>query len=129
MTLKATVAQAIDEIKHRFEGHNVTWVEDGDGGAKVTVHDLALGTLYNQESTWLAAHIVYSYPDADVYPHFVRQDLSRVDDRPLGDGTSMQTWEGQPAIQLSRRSNHLDPEIDRADLKFLKVIDWLRTHP
>src|SRR5438132_674792 len=106
MMLKATVARAIDEIKRRFDGHSVTWVEDGDGGAKVTVHDLAVGKLYNQESTWLAAHIVYSYPDADVYPHFVRPDLSRVDGRPLGEGTSVQAWEGHPAIQLSRRSNH-----------------------
>jgi len=129
VTLKATVAQAIEEIRARFEGHEVRVREDGEGGAIVTVDDLALGPLYAQATTWLSARIVCTYPYADVYPHYVRPDLTRVDGRALGTGTSVGTWENAPAIQLSRRSNQLDAAVDRADLKYLKVIEWLRTGP
>ena len=129
MALKETVAEAITQIRERFDGHEVHVREDSEGGAFVTVDELEVGQLYTQKATWLGARIVCTYPYADVYPHFCRGDLSRVDGRGLGDGTSAATWEEKAAIQLSRRSNHLDPELDRADLKFLKVLEWLRTHP
>ena len=129
MALKAAVATAIDEIRIRFEGHEVHVREDGEGGAVVTVDDLALGPHYTQATTWLSARIACTYPYADVYPLFVRPDLTRVDGRALGTGTSAGTWEEAPAIQLSRRSNQLDPAVDRADLKYLKVLEWLRAGP
>lgn len=129
MALKESVERAIEGIRERFAGHEVHVREDGEGGAFVTVDELELGDLYTQKTTWLGARIVHTYPYADVYPHFCRGDLSRKDGRPLGDGTSTASWEGTAAIQLSRRSNHLEPEVDRADLKWLKVLDWLRRHP
>src|SRR2546430_13705206 len=107
MALKETVAQAVDEVGERFAGHEVHVREDGEGGAFVTVDELELGGVYAQRTTWLGARILHTYPYSDVYPHYCRGDLSRVDGRPLGDGTSTAQWEGKPAIQLSRRSNHL----------------------
>lgn len=129
MALKEAVTQAISEIRKRFDGHEVEVAEDGEGGAYVTVKDLEVGPLYVQRTTWLGAQIVCTYPYADVYPHFCRGDLTRVDRRELGEGTSRTTWRERSAVQLSRRSNQLNAEIDRADLKFLKVLEWLRTHP
>jgi hypothetical protein len=129
VVLKEAVAQAIAEVRERFPGHQVHVREDGEGGAVVTVDELDLGGQYVQKTTWLSARIVYTYPHADVYPLYCRGDLARVDGRGLGDGTSAYpSWEGKPAVQLSRRSNQLDPDIDRADLKFLKVLEWLRSH-
>ena len=60
--------------------------------------------------TWVGFCISYQYPHADIYPLFVRADLTRVDGGSHGEGISLQTFEGQPALQLSRRSNRLNPE-------------------
>ena len=57
--------------------------------------------------------------------HFVRPDLARVDGQVLGEATSAGSFEDRPAIQLSRRSNHLDPATDTAALKLAKVLAWL----
>src|SRR5947207_1536607 len=100
MALKEAVGEAIAQIRERFDGHDVHVREDGDGGAFVTVDDLALGDLYTQQATWLGARIVCTYPYADVYPLYCRGDLTRRDGRGLGDGTSTATWEEKPAIQL-----------------------------
>jgi len=46
----------------------------------------------------------------------VRGDFSRVDNRVLGVGMSQnQSFEGRPAVQISRRSTHLDPRRRRTD--------------
>jgi len=47
-----------------------------------------------------------------VYPHFVRHDLTRVDGQQLGEATSQASFEGRPAIQISRKSNRLNPATD-----------------
>ena len=39
----------------------------------------------------------------------------------------MTTFEGRPAMQLSRRSNRLDPETDTEAIKLHKVLTWLRS--
>ena len=101
---------------------------DGDGGAYIVVKDMPLAPFYQQRQTWVGFHITYGYPQADVYPHFVRGDLRRVDDANLGDGTSLEkTFRGLAAIQISRRSNRLNPAVDTALLKLQKVIRWLNS--
>ena len=129
MALKPAVTRGIEEITARFAGHAVHIREDGAGGAYVIIDEVELGPLYIQPTTWMGSHLDFNYPYSDTYPHFVRGNLARVDGRGLGDGAQPTTWEERPAIQLSRRSNHLDATIDRADLKFLKVLDWLQHHP
>lgn len=121
------VAEAIDEIRAAFAPSPVTVEEVGDGGAHVVIETVELGTTYDQDSTWVGFDITFQYPLADVYPHFVRPDLTRRDQAPLGEATSPAAHRGQPAIQLSRRSNHLNPATDTAALKALKVITWLNS--
>lgn len=47
----------------------------------------------------------------------------------LGEGMSATQYEGRSAIQISRRSNRLNPATDTALIKLLKVLDWLRGRP
>jgi len=94
------------------------------------VDPVPLSEIYVQDSTWIGFRITFQYPYADVYPHFVRADLRRRDGRALGDGISGgHKFVGRPAVQLSRRSNHLNPALDTATLKLAKVLQWLTTHP
>lgn len=125
MVMTPTVAEAIDEIKATFEGTTVGVDDDGEGGAYVRIEPVDPGPPYVQRETWIGFRITAQYPYADVYPHFVRPDLSRVDGNPLGEGTSPNKYREQPAIQVSRRSNHLNPATDTAALKLQKVLNWM----
>jgi hypothetical protein len=122
------VAFAIEEIKCAFPDNRVDVVADGDGGAFVTVDNVNLGPTYDPEISWLGAHVSFQYPRADVYPHFVDGKLRRKDNNSLGEGFSGPTeWHGRASIQISRRSNRLNPTQDTAALKFLKVLEWIRS--
>ena len=118
---------AIKQIASAFPECQLDVSEDGQGGAFVRLHGAAIEGPYEQKSTWVGFQITYTYPFADVYPHFVRPDLSRVDGNPLGEGTSIGAFLNEPAIQLSRRANRHDPSIDTALLKLCKVLRWLNT--
>lgn len=74
------VAQAIAEIKAEFLNCSVT----DDGGTYVVIDAVPLPEIYDQQTTWIGCHITDAYPYADVYPHFVRDDLSRSDGQGLG---------------------------------------------
>jgi hypothetical protein len=121
------VTEAIHEIKAAFPEAAIDVVDDGAGGAYVVVDTVDLGTVYTNGCTWIGFQITFQYPYADVYPHFVRGDLARADGHPLGEATSPTTWRDRPAVQVSRRSNSLDPSSQTALIKLLKVIQWLRT--
>ncbi len=88
-----------------------------------------MAEIYHQRETLVAFHITHTYPYADIYPHFVCADLARTDGRSLGDGTSLTTFQGRPAVQLSRRSNRHNPTTDTALLKMQKVVRWLNSRP
>ena len=124
------VQTAIKEIAEAYPGCRLDTVEDTEGGALVTVHDVPIeGTIYRQPNTWVGFHITHTYPYADVYPHFVRHDLSRTDSKALGEGTSIGTFRNAPAVQISRRTNKLDPTSHTALLKLCKVMRWLTSRP
>lgn len=127
MAIKEEVADAIGEIEATFEGATVSIDEDGDGGAYVIVDPVDPGEPYEQDETWIGFQITFQYPFSDVYPHFVRADLRRNDGAGLVEGMSMGSWRERQAVQISRRSNHLDPQTDTAVIKLHKVLDWLRT--
>src|SRR5213592_396455 len=119
------VIAAIQEIQDAFPGCHV---ETADGGAMVTVHDIPLDEgPFAQAGTWVGFHITHLYPYCDVYPHFVRPDLSRRSGAALGDSISAGTFRGQPAIQISRKSNRHNAATDTAALKLLKVLRWLKS--
>lgn len=119
------VNHAIDAIELAFPGAEVTRADDGEGGAYVVVADVALSKIYRQTETWIGFRITHTYPYADVYPHFAREDLCRADDKPLGQGMSRGSFRNRSAVQLSRRSNRLNPASDTALLKLQKVVRWL----
>lgn len=121
------VEEAIRELKARFPDAVVAACGTDDGGALVRINPVDLGQTYQPTETWIGFAIGFQYPRADVYPLFVRPDLSRTDGQPHGEGITPAEFRGEPALQLSRRSNHLNPEVDTAALKVLKVIEWLRT--
>ena len=120
-----SVASAIEEIRTTFEGCDLETRPDGSGGAIVVLKDIPLGDPYLQVKVWFGFHISFQYPYADVYPHFTVADLSRADGSQLGEGFGSATFEGRPAVQISRRSNRLNPETDTAALKLLKVMKWM----
>jgi hypothetical protein len=123
------VAAAVEEIRETFSESTVTAQEDGKGGAYVTVMPVDPGPTYVQDETWLKCHITFQYPYSDVYPQFVRPDLARVDGAALGEAMSVGSFpgDGEPAVQISRKSNHLNPATDTAALKLVKVLEWLRS--
>ena len=65
--------------------------------------------------------------NAGVNPHFVRPDLSREDGQPLGQAFQSVQWgpAAVPGVQVSRATRQIDPAVDTAALKLLKVIDFI----
>ena len=136
-----TVQGAIDAIIGQFGTNRVLFGADREGGAYVVVEDIAVGVPFAQEDSWIGFHIPSTCPYADVYPHFVRPDLVRLDGSPLGEGLStghafpdqaaLKTPGALPtrtAVQVSRRSNRKDTAGLETPLhKLLKVIQWLKT--
>ena len=74
--MKQAVEQAIEEIRKSVVGHRVDVEADDDGGAFVHVHDLEIGEQYEPDRSWVAFHITFQYPFADVYPHFCGADVN-----------------------------------------------------
>lgn len=130
MIMNQAVQEAVEEIKATLSPCTCEIQDDPDGGAWVIVEDVPIGEIYEPERSWVGFRITFQYPNADVYPHFIRGDVRRKDGRPLGDGIqSNHTFLGRPALQLSRRSNRLNPLTDTAALKLMKVLKWLSAHP
>jgi hypothetical protein len=121
------VTAAIQELKETFPSSPMTIREDGQGGAYVIMEKILLGNPYLQPETWVGFHLSFQYPYADVYPHFVRPDLTRTDACPLGEAMSPSSFENRKAVQVSRRSKRLNPATDTAALKLLKVLDWMKS--
>jgi hypothetical protein len=127
MNLTEDVATAIADIRATFHMATVAVEEDGQGGAWVVVDPVPSGSSYLQPTTWIGFQIGYLSPATDVYPLFVRPDLARRDGAALGESFSTGVWgpRAEPAVQVSRRNNRHDPNIDTPVMKVLKVIDWV----
>jgi hypothetical protein len=122
-----SVSKAVDEVRAAFPDAEVRVREEPDGGAAVLVEEIDPGAQYQQRSTWIGFRITFQYPYSDVYPHFVRGDLARVDGAPLGEAMTVTVFEDRSAVQISRRSNRLNPATDTAVIKLHKVLAWLRS--
>jgi hypothetical protein len=135
------VEEAITEIRKHFVGASVLVGPDGQGGACVIVDSVELGASFEQGQTWIGFHITHFCPYADVYPHFIRGDLSRRDKSALGQGFSGghtfplpgvvtdKSMPGRSAVQVSRRANRRDAEsaLETPLIKALKVLRWLNS--
>ena len=123
--MKPDVERAVEDLRRCFSDAKVEALAKSDGGAVVEIDSVKLGPGYAPQQTWIKFEIGFQYPYADIYPLFVRPDLARADGQPHGDGITMASFEGEPALQLSRRSTRLNPAIDSATIKVTKVIQWL----
>jgi hypothetical protein len=124
--LTPEVSAAIDALKGQF-GDGVTYTETGDGGAHVRLATVPLGPPYAQGESWFAFTLTYLHPYGDIYPVFVRPDLSRLDGKPLTTPIHVNNaFQGQSAVMVSRRTKLLGPNhpIDPV-LKILKVQQWM----
>jgi hypothetical protein len=124
--LTPAVMEGIAELETSFPESKVSVTEDGVGGAHVHLDVVDPGPPYRQRETWVGFHLGFQYPNADVYPHYVRPDLARVDGAtlvsPFHTGHPCQ-W--GLSVMVSRRSNHLDPISATATTKLMSVLDWL----
>ncbi len=126
--MTAEVSLAIEELRAAFPGGQVSAEAEAQGGAYVTVTGLDFGASYNPSTTWIGFLIGFQYPRADVYPHFMDPSVKRVDGQAHGVSFQLsQKWRDKDAIQVSRRSNRLDPTVDTAATKLAKVLEWVRT--
>lgn len=112
--MKAEVANAVLAIQAHLVPLKVDVVESSCGGAWVTIHDVALGAPYAQDTTWVGFFITNACPYADTYPFYVRPDLSRKDGVALKSPLHVNhQWvpgppntPSRPAVMVSRRQNH-----------------------
>lgn len=137
--MKLEVQEAVEEITRAGVGTGLEAKPDPDGGAFVRVDGIDIGEPFSPSSTWIAFQIVWSYPDADCYPHFVAPEVRYVGTgdalNPHADGDLPKSMTRGarvagfdiPAIQVSRRSNRRNSETDSALLKLLRVIEFLRS--
>lgn len=130
MPMNALVEQAVAGIRATFVGHQVDAEPDPDGGAYVKVHNLHLGDQYAPNVSWMAFHVTFQYPHADVYPHFCVAGLKKngVDVvEPFHKGDWKTQSVAEPATSVSRRSNRRDPTVETAAIKLMKVLQWIRS--
>lgn len=125
--MTSEVEQAIQLIRDAFGEHTINVTEESQGGAYVEIIDISLSETYAQGKTWIGFLITFQYPEAEVYPHFVRPDLSRRDGKNLEGGFSRTSWRNKEVTQLSRKTKNFSPDSDHALTKLMKVIEWLNS--
>lgn len=130
--MKEAVERGVIEIGDTYGSDQLRVVPDDQGGAWVEVADLDLGAAYQPDTTFLICLLPFNLPAADVYPMFVRAELTRADGRPLGDGfqVTQLSWPGEPqprpVVQVSRRTRG-DFTAQTPAQKIAKVLEWIRS--
>lgn len=128
--MKIEVTSGIEELKRQFSESTFTVREDGQGGAHVVMEPVALGPKFRPDSTWLGFHIPPQYPYADIYPVFIGANVARANGLPFAvPVTPGHTFEGRPAIQVSRRNSAAQSGLQKVGAKILKVLDFLEKLP
>lgn len=124
--MKVEVSSGIEELKRQFSASSFTVREDGQGGAYVVIEPVTLGPKYRPTDTWVGFHIPAQYPYADIYPIFIGGNVVRADGTPFSAPvTPGHTFEGRPAIQVSRRNSAAQSGMQKVGAKILKVLDFL----
>lgn len=125
--MKSTVEAAVLGLREAFPQVEITVDEDGAGGAYVIVESVSLGPKFVPEQSWMGAHLPAQVPYADVYPVFIGGEVARADGTAFAAPiTAGHNFRGRPALQVSRRTNRLDPNVQTPAMKFQKVLHWLR---
>jgi hypothetical protein len=120
------IKKALEELQAHFPGL-VSWKEAPNGSFEVIIERLDLGHPYKQQDTWFGFTVTPLVEYADVYPHFVRPDLMRVDGAQLGQAFQQNgRFYDRLAVQVSRRAKMSGPEYPVSPLlKLLKVHKWM----
>lgn len=122
------VSQAIDELKRAYPDSTVTIVDDGQGGAYVIIETVDLGPRFNPQTSWMGGHIAALYPAADIYPVFIDACVTRADGKPFeAPVTPNATFQGRPALQVSRVNHQIHLAPQTAVMKFAKIRHFLET--
>lgn len=120
------VSDAVETIRKAFPEAVVNVTDDGSGGAYVLLDPVDLGPKFVPHRTWIGGHIPPQFPYADIYPLFIDANVKFSTGAefvaPISRGHH---FCGRPALQISRRTNRLDPQLQTAACKFQKVIYWL----
>lgn len=131
--MKDAVQAAVAAITEAYGAEKVRVVPDDQGGAWIEIADVELGDSYAQDTTFVICLLPFNLPGADVYPLFVRHDLTRLDGNGLGEGfaATQVNWPGEPqprpATQVSRRTRRSEFTLQTPLQKIEKVLDWVRT--
>jgi hypothetical protein len=129
---KAAVRDALEMIKRAFPDWGIVTHPDGQGGLWVELTGVPLGPPYQQASTFLVFLLPFTLPGSDIYPMFVRPDLSRADGQALGEGfqPTALSWPAEATprsvVQVSRRTRG-SFLAQTAPQKVTKVLDWIHT--
>jgi hypothetical protein len=124
--MKLEVSASIDDLKRQFNTASFTVREDGQGGAYVIIEPVSLGQRFVPAITWVGFQIPSQYPYADIYPVFIGAEVRRADGNSfVAPVTPGHSFEGRPAIQISRRNSAAQNGLQRASAKVLKVLDFL----
>jgi hypothetical protein len=120
------VAEAVEQIRKAFPDAVVEVREDGSGGAYVLIESVTLGPKYTPQNAWMGGHIPPQFPYADIYPVFIGGEARFASGAPfVAPITPGHTFCGRSALQVSRKTNRLDPTLQTAACKFMKVLFWL----
>lgn len=132
-TVKAGVRTACESLRLAYPTVQMSTYPDGQGGLWVEFTEIPIGATYVQDGTFLVFCLPFNLPGGDIYPMFVRPDLSRADGAPLGEGFAVTqlSWSGEqtsrPVTQLSRRTRGGAFTSQTAAQKVAKVLHWLET--
>lgn len=127
---KSAVLRALEVIQDAFPDWSVRTCPDGQGGLWVELTEVPLGPPYVQDDTFVVFLLPFTLPGSDIYPMFVRPDLSRLDRAPLGEGFAVTelSWPAEqvprPVVQVSRRTRGSFAQ-QTASQKVSKVLDWV----
>lgn len=120
------VADAVEGLRKAFPESKIETHDDGGGGVRVVVDSVTLGAKFTPGVTWIGGHITPQYPYADIYPLFIGGDVR------FANGTALvppispgHNFCGRTALQISRKTNRLEPALQTAAGKFQKVLYWL----
>jgi hypothetical protein len=131
--VKDAVASGLIGVSEAFGSERVRAVPDGQGGAWIEISAVDLGGQYAQDASFAICLLPFTLPAADVYPLFLRADLSRRDGSPLGEGftPTAVVWPGDPTarsvMQVSRRTRRNEFTLQTPVQKIQKVLDWVRS--
>lgn len=128
--MKVEVSTAIEEVTRQFPDTAISTREDGQGGAYVVIERVPIGPRFTPMETWMGFQIPAQYPYADIYPVFIGGEVVRADGILLvAPVTAGHSFEGRPAIQVSRRNSAAQNGMQRVSAKLLKVLNYLETMP